>query len=112
MFLTGAPSHLDTFDPKPDAPAEIRGEFKPIATNVPGIRIGELLPSLARQAHHYRIVRSVTHRDGTHTSAGYEMLTGMPHPEGNQPSVGPRPSATSSLSRRGIGTTAKRSPTR
>src|SRR6516225_8862897 len=46
VFLTGAPSHIDTFDPKPDAPPEIRGEFKPIATSVPGIQICELLPAM------------------------------------------------------------------
>src|SRR5258706_14899141 len=80
LFLTGGPPQHDTFDTKPDAPAEIRGEFKPIATNVPGIRIGELFPNLARQAHLYRIVRSVTHGDTVHTSAGYTILTGVPHP--------------------------------
>jgi hypothetical protein len=83
LFLTGGPPQHDTFDPKPDTPAEVRGELKPIATNVPGIRIGELFPQLARQAHLYRIVRSLTHGDTVHTSAGYTMLTGMPHPLAN-----------------------------
>src|SRR5688500_5274604 len=50
LFLTGGPPQHDTFDPKPDAPAEIRGEFKPIATNVPGVRFAELCPRLAQQA--------------------------------------------------------------
>src|SRR5262245_21420987 len=59
LFLTGGPPQHDTFDLKPDAPAEVRGELKPIATNVPGIRISELCPRLARRADLYRIVRSV-----------------------------------------------------
>src|SRR5262245_15307486 len=83
LFLTGGPPQLDTFDLKPAAPAEIRGELRPIATNVPGIQIGELCPHLARQADKYCIVRSVTHPDTVHTSAGYTMLTGAPHPKAN-----------------------------
>src|SRR6266508_876321 len=63
LFLTGGPPQLDTFDLKPDAPAEVRGELRPIATNVPGIRIGELCPRLAACADKYCIVRSVTHHD-------------------------------------------------
>src|SRR5438132_1133394 len=58
VFLTGAPSHIDTFDVKPDAPAEIRGEFKPIATSVAGLQISELLPRMAARAHKYALVRS------------------------------------------------------
>jgi hypothetical protein len=80
LFLTGGPPHLDTFDPKPDAPAEIRGELRPIATSVPGTRFGELCPRLARQADKLCVVRAVTHTDTVHTSAGYTMLTGVPHP--------------------------------
>src|SRR5262249_52740348 len=71
LFLTGGPPQLDTFDLKPDAPAEIRGELKPIATTVTGLRFGELCPRLAKQAHRVCVVRSVTHGDATHTSAGY-----------------------------------------
>src|SRR5262245_18857702 len=59
MHLQGSPSHIDLWDPKPSAPAEIRGEFKPIATTVPGIQLGEVLPLLARQAHRFALVRSV-----------------------------------------------------
>src|SRR5207247_7677102 len=66
LFLTGGPPQLDTFDLKPDAPAEIRGELKPVATNVPGIQISELCPRLARHADKYCIVRSVTHGDTAH----------------------------------------------
>src|SRR5260370_30691597 len=50
LYLQGSPSHIDVWDPKPDAPVEIRGEFKPIATKVPGVFLGEMLPLLAQQA--------------------------------------------------------------
>src|SRR5262245_55573865 len=83
LFLTGGPPQHDTFDPKPDAPAEVRGELRPIATSVTGLRFSELCPRLAKQAHRLCVVRSVTHTDATHTSAGYTMLTGMPHPVAN-----------------------------
>ncbi len=83
LFLTGGAPQLDTFDLKPDAPAEYRGELKPIATNVPGIQISELFPRLARHMEKCCLVRSVTHGDRIHTSAGYTMLTGMPHPQAN-----------------------------
>src|SRR5207248_2061119 len=56
IFNCGAPSHIDLWDPKPDAPDNVRGPFKPIATNVAGIRVSELLPRLARQADRYSIV--------------------------------------------------------
>ena len=81
LFLTGGPPQHDTFDCKPDAPAEIRGELAPIATKVPGIQVSELFPKLAQQADKYCIVRSITHRDTAHTSAGYTMLTGLVHPK-------------------------------
>src|SRR5262249_35020618 len=61
VYLFGGPSHIDVWDMKPAAPAEIRGEFKPIATNVPDIRITEHLPLLARHADQYAIIRSLTH---------------------------------------------------
>lgn len=85
LFLTGGPSQLDTFDLKPEAPAEIRGELKPIATHVPGIQVGELCRHMAREADKYCILRSVTHADTVHTSAGYTMLTGALHPQANSP---------------------------
>jgi hypothetical protein len=83
LFLTGGPPQHDTWDLKPQAPAEIRGELQPVATNVPGIRISELFPRLARHADKYCLLRSVTHFDSIHTSAGYTMLTGVPHPQAN-----------------------------
>ena len=70
VFLGGGPSHVDTFDLKPDAPAEIRGEFRPISTNVAGVQICEHLPQLARCADKFAIVRGVSH-----TLAGHELGT-------------------------------------
>jgi uncharacterized protein (DUF1501 family) len=70
VYLGGGPSHLDTFDPKPDAPPEIRGEFGTIPTNVSGIHLSEHLPRLAKLADSYAVVRGVTH-----TLAGHELGT-------------------------------------
>jgi hypothetical protein len=80
VFLTGAPSHHDTFDMKPDAPAEIRGEFKPIATSVPGLQICEHLPRLAAQANRYAIVRTLAHGDNNHLMSTHHVLTGHKQP--------------------------------
>jgi uncharacterized protein (DUF1501 family) len=80
IFQTGAPSHLDTFDPKPEAPAEIRGEFRPIATRVPGLWISEHLPRLAARADKYAIVRSMSHRENNHLVATHHVLTGHQQP--------------------------------
>jgi hypothetical protein len=79
VFLFGAPAHQDTFDMKPDAPSEVRGEFQPVATNVPGTSVCEHLPRLARMADQYAIVRSMSHPDNTHTVAMHYMLTGVRH---------------------------------
>jgi hypothetical protein len=87
LFPFGGPPQIDTFDPKPDAPEDIRGEFRPIATRVPGLRFTELFPRLAGRADRLAVVRSVTHGDAVHTSAGYTMLTGRRHPRANDPSV-------------------------
>src|ERR1051325_3242582 len=66
IFLPGGPSHQDIFDLKMDAPSEIRGEFKPISTNVPGIQICEHLPRMARLMDKMAIIRSVVGADGDH----------------------------------------------
>lgn len=79
LYMTGGPSQHETFDPKPDAPDEIRGEFRPIPTNVPGTRICELLPMLSRQADRYSILRSVFHGSNTHGVGVHYNLTGLPH---------------------------------
>jgi hypothetical protein len=81
LFMSGGPAHQDTWDLKPDAPAEIRGEFQPIRTNVPGIEICEHFPNLAQVADKYAILRSVTHPGIDHSTSAYEMLTGHRHPE-------------------------------
>src|SRR5436305_12138743 len=86
-FLFGAPAHQDVWDLKPDAPREVRGEFRPIATTVPGILVGEHIPRVARQAHRFAIVRSVSHPDNTHTVAMHYMLTGHRH---LQPATNPQ----------------------
>jgi hypothetical protein len=79
LFLRGGPPQHSTWDPKPDAPSEVRGAFGPIATSVPGIYFGELMPSLARQADKLCIVRTMATGDNAHLSSGYYMLTGRPH---------------------------------
>jgi hypothetical protein len=77
LFLNGGPSHLDMWDMKPAAPAEIRGEFKPIATSTPGIQFGEHLPRLAKLAQHTTIIRSAHHSvNNAHAAAVYCALTG------------------------------------
>jgi hypothetical protein len=80
VWLGGGPPHTDMFDMKPKAPAEYRGEFKPIKTNVSGIEICELMPGLARLADRYTIIRSVTtlNKPGDHARAPFYWLTGNP----------------------------------
>jgi hypothetical protein len=80
VFLTGAPSHLDTFDMKPNAPAEIRGEFRPTATPVTGLQVCEHLPRLAARADRYAVVRSLSHRENNHLVATHHVLTGHQQP--------------------------------
>jgi hypothetical protein len=80
VFLTGAPSHIDMFDMKPEASAEIRGEFRPIATTVPGIQVCEHMPQLASRAHKWAVVRSLSHGDNSHLPATHHTLTGRPMP--------------------------------
>src|SRR5437868_4923037 len=78
LWMGGGPSHIDTFDPKPDAPQEIRGEFKAIPTNVSGIQLSDKLPKLAQQMDKFSVLRSVTSPDGTHETATHYLLTGYP----------------------------------
>ncbi|MCI0376940.1 MAG: DUF1501 domain-containing protein [Gemmataceae bacterium] len=79
IFNCGAPSHLDLFDMKPDAPDNIRGQFHPIVTNVPGIHFSELMPHLARHADKLAIVRSVQHRQTQHNTGMYWSIVGRPY---------------------------------
>src|SRR5207237_1414336 len=94
LFNYGGPSHLDTLDLKPDAPAEIRGEFRPMATRVPGMSICEHLPRLARVADRYAVLRSVNHIDNDHAVGTYLALTGYPHPRSRPLGVEPPASAS------------------
>ena len=69
LFLSGGPSHLDTYDPKPAAPAEYRGPFNPISTNVPGVEFTDLMPRQAKIMDKMSVVRTLSHKDGNHGSA-------------------------------------------
>ena len=80
IWLDGGPSHYETFDPKPGAPIEIRGELKPIKTNVPGIQFCETVPKLASVADKLSIVRSICHKDPNHGGGNHYMMTGAPTP--------------------------------
>jgi hypothetical protein len=79
LFHLGGPPQHETWDPKPNAPSEIRGEFKPIATSVPGLQVGELMPRTARLMDKICILRGMSTDDNAHSSSGYWMLTGVPH---------------------------------
>lgn len=79
IFNCGAPSHHDLFDPKPDAPDNIRGQFATIATKVPGIHVTELLPQMAQRADKLAIVRSVHHRHGSHNAGMHWSIVGRPY---------------------------------
>jgi hypothetical protein len=93
IFLNGGPSHLDMWDMKPEAPKEVRGEFQPIATSLPGVQFSEHLPKLARHMHRCTLVRSVHHSvNNAHAAAVYTGLTGHDRGEiggGTQPTDHP-----------------------
>ena len=89
LFLVGGPSQIDTWDLKPDAPSEIRGPYKPIPTNVPGIHISELFPRMAQLADRYALVRSFCHNVNAHPLAHHIVLTGRPFSPGiSHPNLG------------------------
>ena len=79
LFMWGGPSHIDLFDMKPEAPAQVRGPFVPVSTKVPGVRISELMPNLGRQTDKIGFIRSVTHSDNNHSTSAHWMLTGHQH---------------------------------
>lgn len=83
LFMWGGPAHQDTWDMKPDAPAEIRGEFKPISTRVPGLQICEHMPELAKRTDRLTVVRSMTHNVVDHLTGTHFLLTGQPPPPVN-----------------------------
>ncbi len=82
LFMWGGPAQQDTWDLKPTAPEDYRGEFRPIATTVPGLQICEHLPRLAERAHQLALIRSMTHDNVDHTRATHYLLTGKPPPAG------------------------------
>lgn len=103
VFLQGGLSTMDTFDLKPDAPAEFRGDFNPIQSNVPGILIGEHMPRVAQQMDKLSLVRSFGHKNSDHGAADHYMLTGYFTLPGFNPSVVPnnqRPSHGSIIARK------------
>jgi uncharacterized protein (DUF1501 family) len=82
LFMWGGPAHQDTWDLKPEAPAEVRGEFQPISTRTPGVFISEHFPMLSKRTNDLAIVRSMTHGDVNHTTSTHYLLTGQPPPPG------------------------------
>ncbi len=91
IFQWGGPSQLETWDLKPDAPAEICGEFRPISTRTPGLNISEHFPGLARQTHRLAVIRSMTHGDPAHLSTAHRLLTGHLAPTPNSDAAPPSP---------------------
>lgn len=89
LFLMGGPPQHETWDPKPEAPVEIRGPLKPISTTVPGLQVGELMPRVAQQAHRISVLRAMSTNDNAHSSSGYWMLTGTPHQPTNSENAKP-----------------------
>jgi hypothetical protein len=89
LFHLGGPPQHDTWDPKDDAPVEIRGELKSIATNVLGIRVGELMPRTAHHLDRICVLRAMSTGDNAHSSSGYWMLTGVPHQPMNSENAKP-----------------------
>jgi hypothetical protein len=79
IFLGGGPPQHETWDPKPEAPAEIRGGFGAIASRTPGLSVGELMPMTAQLTDHIAVLRAMVTNDHSHSSSGYQMMTGVPH---------------------------------
>jgi hypothetical protein len=89
LFLMGGPPQHETWDPKPDAPPEVRGDLKPIASAVAGLQVGELMPRVARLTDRIAVLRAVSTNDNAHSSSGYWMLTGQPHQPMNSENAKP-----------------------
>jgi hypothetical protein len=103
LFMWGGPAQQDTWDPKPDAPAEYRGEFRPIATRTPGLRICEHLPLLSGHTDKLALLRAMTHPDVDHTTATHYLLTGRGVPRRGAPRAEDWPTYGSVLSWLGRG---------
>lgn len=85
LFMLGGPPQHETWDPKPQAPTEIRGDFGTIATATPGYHVGELMPQTAKLTEQIAVLRAMATDDNAHSSSGYWMLTGRPHsPKGQE----------------------------
>lgn len=91
LFLMGGPPQQSTWDPKPSAPNEVRGQIGAISTSVSGVQFGELMPKLAERADKLAVLRSVSTNDNAHSSSGYYMLTGRPHTPMNAENANPGP---------------------
>src|SRR5689334_19220439 len=101
FWLSGGPGHMETWDPKPDAPEGFRGPLGAIPTSLPGVHFGELLPEQARLADRLAVVRTVHHGTGDHTKGNHWMLTGYEGPAFNAPDnqVQRRPAMGAAVSR-------------
>ena len=88
LFLLGGPPQHETWDPKPDAPDNIRGNFKPIGSAQPGFQVGELMPKTAALVNDLAVIRSMSTNDNAHSASGYWMLTGVPHTPKNKETDG------------------------
>lgn len=88
IYQYGGLSQLDSWDPKPNAPAEMRGPYKPISTAVPGFQVGELMPRLAKLADRYAVIRSLSHKVPVHDAANKMLLAGSSQPAADAPSLG------------------------
>ena len=91
LFMLGGPPQHETWDPKPDAPAEVRGEFRAIPTATPGLHVGELMPQTAKLTNHIAVLRAMATDDNAHSASGYWMLTGNPHSPKNAENSLPGP---------------------
>jgi len=78
IWMDGGPTHFETFDPKPDAPAEIRGEFEPISTKLPGVQFSQHMTRLAGMLDQFSVIRSIRHDQGNHGAGNHYMMTGSP----------------------------------
>lgn len=89
LFLGGGPPQHETWDPKPDAASDIRGDFGAIKSSLSGLYVGELMPKLAKQAHRWSVLRAMRTEDNAHSASGYYMLTGRPHQPKNRENATP-----------------------
>ena len=90
LWLVGGVPQHETWDPKPEGPAEIRGDFGAIATSTPGLFVGELMPRTAKLTDRIAVLRAMVTGDNAHSSSGYQMLTGVPHNPLNRENATPQ----------------------